>query len=353
MSFGMADGSRGRYRIRGSALAVVSTVGAVVALVAALGILYLAFRGPSGGSATGAGVAAGGTVAAAQPSGLPPASVPATVPASAPATYPASVPAGTHAAAPHATAQTTGRPQASPLGPAVQKYLADRYGTVRVAVYDLATGQEWSLGDGAAQAEASIVKVNILETLLSQRPDGLTASDQALAQEMIEDSDNDAATSLWDEVGGATGISAYNAQARLTQTTPSACVQCTGFPWPGWGLTTTTPADQIALLRRLVEAGGPLTSAEREYVLSLMENVTAGQAWGVSGGVPAGVTVALKNGWLPLDDANTDWQINSIGWVSGDGRDYLLAMLSTGNPDEQYGIDTLNSVGSMVWSAMG
>ena len=128
---------------------------------------------------------------------------------------------------------------------------------------------------------------------------------------------------------------------------------CAGFPWPGWGLTTTTPADQIALLRRLVQPGGPLTSAERQYALSLMENVTADQAWGVSGGVPAGVTVALKNGWLPLDDANTDWQVNSVGWVSGDGRDYLLAILSTGNPNEQYGIDTLNSVGSMVWSAMG
>jgi beta-lactamase class A len=222
-----------------------------------------------------------------------------------------------------------------------------------VAVYDLATGREWSLGGGAAQHEASIVKVDILETLLSQRPDGLTANDQTLAREMIEDSDNDAATSLWDYVGGAAGIGAYNSQAGLTQTTPSACVVCPSFPWPGWGLTTTTPADQITLLRRLVEPGGPLTSAERKYALSLMKNVTADQAWGVSGGVPAGVTVALKNGWLPLDGANTDWQINSIGWVSGGGRDYLLAMLSTGNPDEQYGIDTLNSVGSMVWSAMG
>ena len=339
MWHGMADGSSGRYR-RGSVLRVVSTVGAVVALAAALGILYVAFRGPSGGTATGAGAPTEGEVAA-QPSGLPPASVPA------------SAPGGTHAATPHATAQATGQPHASPLGSAVQTYLAGRYGTVRVAVYDLATGQEWSLGNGAAQAEASIVKVDVLEALLSQRPDGLTASDQALAQQMIEDSDNDAATSLWDEVGGATGISAYNTQAGLTQTTPSACVECAGFPWPGWGLTTTTPADQIALLRRIVEPGGPLSSSERDYALSLMKNVTADQAWGVSGGVPAGVTVALKNGWLPLNDANTDWQINSIGWVSGGGRDYLLAMLSTGNPDEQYGISTLDSVGSMVWSAMG
>jgi beta-lactamase class A len=347
----MADGSR-RHRVRGPALTVVGTVGAVVALVAALGILYLAFRGPSGGSAAGAGVAAGSPVAA-QPSGLPPASVPATVPATRPASVAATVPAASRAATPPPTAKVTGHSRANPLGPSVQAYLAGRYGTVRVAVYDLASGQEWSAGDGAAQAEASIVKVDILETLLSQRPEGLTASDQALAQQMIEDSDNDAATSLWDDVGGAVGIGAYNAQAGLTQTTPSACVECTGFPWPGWGLTTTTPADQIALLRRIVEPGGPLTRAEREYALSLMENVSADQAWGVSGGVPAGVTVALKNGWLPLNDANTDWQINSIGWVSGGGRDYLLAMLSTGNPDEQYGIDTLNSVGSKVWSAMG
>ena len=48
-----------------------------------------------------------------------------------------------------------------------------------------------------------------------------------------------------------------------------------------------------------------------------MENVAPDQRWGVSGGVPAGVTVALKNGWLPLNDANTDWQVNSVGWVSG------------------------------------
>jgi hypothetical protein len=51
-----------------------------------------------------------------------------------------------------------------------------------------------------------------------------------------------------------------------------------------------------------------------------MERVTPGQAGGISGGVPPGVTVALKNGWLPLD-GNGDWQVNSIGWVIGDGRD--------------------------------
>jgi hypothetical protein len=171
---------------------------------------------------------------------------------------------------------------------------------------------------------------------------------------MIEDSDNDAATSLWDEDGGAAGIGAYNDSAGLTGTTPSACVTCTGFAWPGWGLTTTVPADQLTLLKQLITPGpDPLLSgAQRSYVLSLMENVAPGQRWGVSGGVPAGVTVALKNGWLPLTDANTDWQINSVGWVSGDGRDYLVAVFTTGNPTEQYGIDTIDALSSRIWTAL-
>jgi hypothetical protein len=319
-------------------LAVASTAGAVVALAVVLGVLYLAFRGPSGGAAGSAG---------ALTASVPASTVPA---ATAP---PAAASQSAHPAASPGNGTATGPSHASPLGATVQTYLAGRSGTVRVAVYDLTTGQEWSLGSGSAQAEASIVKVDILEALLSQRPGGLTTNDQSLARQMIEDSSNDAATTLWNYVGAASGIGTYNSQAGLTHTSPSACIVCAGFPWPGWGLTTTTPEDQITLLRRLVESGGPLTSAQRQYALSLMENVSSGQAWGVSGGVPAGVTVALKNGWLPLNNASTNWQINSIGWVSGSGRDYLLAMMSTGNPGEQYGINTLDSVGSMVWNAMG
>jgi hypothetical protein len=224
---------------------------------------------------------------------------------------------------------------------------------VLAAVYDVRTGQSWRLGDGAAQDEASVVKLDILETLLSQSNGaGLSTDDQALAQQMIEESDNDAATALWYAAGGASGLAAYNAKAGTTRTTPSPCVECLGFPWPGWGLTTTVPYDQITLLKRIILPSSLLTSAERSYALSLLENVTPDQAWGVSGGVPAGVTVALKNGWLPLNDTDTDWQINSDGWVSGDGRDYLISVLTTGNPNEQYGIDSVTQLSSLIWAAM-
>ena len=261
-----------------------------------------------------------------------------------------------------ATAATTSspapRPAAShhdPLGSAAASYVSSRDGVVLAAVYDLRTGQTWQFGQGQPQDEASVVKLDVLETLLAERGRGgteLSAGDRTLAEQMIEDSDNDAATSLWDEVGGAGGIRSFNTSAGLADTVPSSCVNCPGFPWPGWGLSTTIPGDQLTLLRTLVEPNSLLTNPERSYALSLMENVTPDQRWGVSGGVPAQATVALKNGWLPLNSANNNWQINSVGWISGSGRDYLIAVLTTGNPTEQYGIDTIDQLAAMVWNAM-
>jgi beta-lactamase class A len=105
------------------------------------------------------------------------------------------------------------------------------------AVSDVSTGQTWSLGPQRPQAEASIVKLDILETLYAQRDSGtqgLRAADQPLAQQMMEDSDNSAATSLWNAVGAPAKIQSFNTAAGLTHTSPSSCVACPGFAWPGW-----------------------------------------------------------------------------------------------------------------------
>jgi hypothetical protein len=217
------------------------------------------------------------------------------------------------------------------------------------AVYDLRTGQLWDLGHGRPQAEASIVKLDILQALLARHG---TAAPVAAAK-MMEDSDNGAATALWTTAGGAAGIGSYNTLAGLKETSLSRCVHCPGFPWPGWGLTTTTPDDQITLLRQLVAPQRPLlTPAERSYVLGLMEHVTPAQRWGVSGGVPPGVTVALKNGWLPMNRAATNWQVNSIGWINGNGRDYLIAILTTHNPTEQAGITQITRLAGHIYQSL-
>lgn len=301
----------------------------------------------------------------------PPAAGPATQPTvaatsasprpSATATSPSPSPTATR---PGATPSDTARQD--PFSPGASSYVDDRSGTVTAAVYDVTTGQTWTFGSSRPQAEASVVKLNILEALYAGHDagadgdagagsgsGGLSASDASLAEQMMEDSDNDAATTLWYAAGGPSRIASFNTSAGLTRTAPSSCVQCPDFPWPGWGLTTTTPTDQLALLRELIKPSTLLTGAQRNAALELMENVTPSQRWGVSGGVPAQATVALKDGWLPLNSSSTNWQVNSVGWISGSGRDYLMAVLTTGNPTEQYGIDTISQLSALVWRHLG
>lgn len=333
----LSSGGRGRHSSRALArhrravpLLACTCVGVAVIIGVSLAVHGPGPRPPARESATGQ--------TRAPPDGQPKAAAAAATPTGA------------------ATPRGAIRSHQDPFGTIAASYLSTRAGTVLAAVYDLGTGRTWHLGQGQPQDEASVVKLDLLETLLAERNSdraGLSARDRLLTQQMIEDSDNDAATSLWYEVGGAPGIRSFNTAAGLVDTSPSSCLTCPGFPWPGWGLSTTTPVDQLILLRRLVEASSLLTDAERSYALSLMESVTPTQRWGVSGGVPPQVTVALKNGWLPLDRAGTDWQINSVGWISGQGRNYLMAVLTTGNPTEQYGIETINELAAVVWLAMG
>jgi hypothetical protein len=232
---------------------------------------------------------------------------------------------------------------ASPFSPAVEAYLAQRTGTVTAAVYDANSGATWQLNPGDLQVTASIVKVDIMATALQQAQQSgqpVPADEAALMPSMIEESDNDSATSMYTDVGGAPAVAAYNQNLGMTSTTPNAA----------WGLTTTTAADQVALVSHFAYDNSALDDASRFYGLSLMEHVEPDQAWGVSGGLPSGVTVALKNGWLPL--SGSDWQVNSIGWVAGDGADYVLAVLTTGSPTEAYGIDTIQALSGMVFSQL-
>jgi hypothetical protein len=328
---------------------MLRTVGKAILFLAALAILYLAFRGPSSLPVASAGPATTSPYSPyatkAPGAGQGTNVQPATVPSAASATT----------VAPSASPKASASQATGPLGPQAQAYLTGRHGRVEAAVYDLSTGQQWTLGQQAPQAEASVVKLEILEAVLSQRSAQqvvLSLTEQELTPPMIEQSDNEAATILWGDAGGAKGMRAFDHKVGLVHTSPSNCLQCPGSSWPGWGLTTTTPQDEITLLRQLVQPSAVLDRNYQKYALRLLENVTPSQQWGVSGGVPAGVLVALKNGWLPLHAGNSDWQVNSVGWVSGDGRNYLMAVLSTGNPSEQYGIDTLNHLGAMVWSAL-
>jgi hypothetical protein len=190
------------------------------------------------------------------------------------------------------------------------------------------------------------VKVDILSALLLQSQDNgtpLSAPEQSLATTMIENSDNDSASSLYNDAGGAPGIDAANRAFGLTETT----VGTDGY----WGLTETTTYDQLQLLKNVFTTGSALTAASREYIQGLMSQVESDQQWGVSAAASSGTPYMLKNGWLPDSDTGL-WSINSIGQIQHDGRTYLVATLSDNQPDESTGIAHIEKVASTAVSAL-
>ena len=212
----------------------------------------------------------------------------------------------------------------------LERLLRSDSGSLAVGAIDLGDGVRVLSNADLHVHTASIVKADILAALLLQHQatgDSLSAEQRELATEMIEHSDNDAATDLWGQIGGASGLAAANARLGLHETVPGAA----GY----WGLTSTTISDQLRLLADLVLRRSPLVASSRSFELSLMRSVESDQAWGVSAAATAGTSAAVKNGWLPDPEL---WVINSIGLVDHAGRRLLLVVLSKNQPSEAYGI---------------
>ncbi len=207
-------------------------------------------------------------------------------------------------------------------------------GRAAVAILDLDTGVTASYGADRTFATASIVKVDILVALLLQSEGRLTEGQRALTKRMIQNSDNGAATSLWKQIGGAKGLAEANRQLGLTSTTPGTRTR--------WGLSTTTAADQLRLLRVVFTDDSPLDARSRSYVRTLMGNIATDQEWGISAADdPGGAKYLVKNGWLPR---SSGWIVNSIGEAEHAGHPVLIVALSDGRPTKSVGIGVLEGI---------
>jgi hypothetical protein len=217
-------------------------------------------------------------------------------------------------------------------------------GHFAVGVDDLTTGSQAAYGGTQEFATASIVKVDILVTLLYQAQEAgqpLTAEEQDLATTMIENSDNDSASDLYYDAGGPDAVDDANQVFGLCETTAGT----DGL----WGLTTTTVDDQIRLLRVVFTRPSPLSPASQEYIQSLMSQVEADQQWGVTAAADPGTPFMVKNGWLPNPYL---WEINSIGQITRDGQRMLIAVLSDDNAGEDSGISFVEDVAKTATGAM-
>ena len=206
---------------------------------------------------------------------------------------------------------------------------------VSVGVLDLASGESATFGEGSFDT-ASVVKVDILAALLLRAQDEgreLTPTERADAAAMIEHSDNASASRLWRAIGAAAGLDAANERFGPTDTE--------GGDGMLWGLTRTTAADRLRLLRQVFGEESELDAASRSYVRTLMGRIAQGQNWGVWAAAD-GSGWALKNGWLPRT-ATGLWDVNSVGRVTSQGRELLVAVLSDGHTTQARGISVVEA----------
>jgi beta-lactamase class A len=222
----------------------------------------------------------------------------------------------------------------------IERALRGRVSAVAVGVEDPGEGLQCWLSASEHFDAASVVKVTILGALLYRTQDwhkSLTRTEVAQARAMITESDNDAASDLWTDVGRSF-LQHFLDLAGMTHT----------FLGPGiyWGLTQITASDEMRLLRLLVTKNTVLDTSSRDYALGLMAEVIPSQRWGVTAGAPRGLTAHVKNGWLPL--ATHGWRIHSIGDFTGRGGGYSIVVLTQDNPSMSYGIDTIEAIAKEI-----
>jgi beta-lactamase class A len=226
---------------------------------------------------------------------------------------------------------------------AALKQVATETPDFSVAVLDKKTGQTYAYQGSTKFDTASIVKAQILacELLKAQDADREpTKSELALAKPMIQLSDNNATTELFQHLGGQSAITKCNKRLGLTQTTVNKA----------WGLTRTTATDQIKLLSKFVDAKGPLDKDSRATAFELMNTVDETQDWGVPAIAKPGETTTVKNGWDTRSADGGLWAVNTIGRVtSPDGKvDVSVAVLSHNNQSMDTGIALVEKVAKLT-----
>jgi Beta-lactamase enzyme family len=192
---------------------------------------------------------------------------------------------------------------------------------------------------------ASAIKATILGALLRKAQEqhrSLTKNEKHLAWLMITQSNNDAATDLWNDVGFS-HMQHFLNLAKMTETKLNQA----------WGLSLLTAHDETLLLALLDGPNRILSLKSRVYAQYLMSHVIASQRWGVPAGAPASVTVHVKNGWLPYPVSN-DWEINSIGFFTSrhPQRVYTITVLTHANPTMAYGVDTVEDAAIAIHRAL-
>ena len=229
------------------------------------------------------------------------------------------------------------------LAARLEEYLDGRSGSLGLELVDLTRGEVFR--HDAREAECySTIKVLILTTVLRQAQEAgtqLTARQKKLARRMITRSDNAATETLLAEAG----------RDEVQRVAGLVGMDHTEIDEGWWGFWRTVPGDLNLMTGALLSTDDVLDGGRRAQARFLMADVVPEQRWGVFAAedADADAYVAAKNGWGPLPNG---YRLNSTGWVSGDGRDYVLSILSNSPDGFRYGRRTISGVAGICHEAL-
>jgi beta-lactamase class A len=208
------------------------------------------------------------------------------------------------------------------LDPELLTFLAPFGPHVGVSIFDVSHQRHYTYQEHQQFIAASAMKVPIMLAfldMLEQQGREPGDAELALLTVMIENSDNDAASTLYyNEMNGSASVTQFLQRQGIKGLAPSA---------NAWGYSLITPQAMADLLTLLLQ-GKILTPAHRALALNLMEQVEQDQRVGVGDTAPAGTTVAMKNGWVVGPDGL--WVMNSSGIVMGSKGTYILTIYTQG-----------------------
>jgi hypothetical protein len=229
------------------------------------------------------------------------------------------------------------------FSPDLSSYLTNLGSNVGVVVNDLTRQRTYTYNGSAQFIAASSMKVPIMLTFLDaieQQGREPSGDERDLLTTMIENSDNDAASTLFSAVGGVGGISTYMQKIGINGLIPDD---------NAWGYSTITPQSMVDQLT-LLQNGTILTPNHRTLALTLMENVESDQQIGVGDTAPTNATVALKDGWVT--DDNDLWAMNSSGIVTVGNETYVIAVYTQGQETLEDGENITRKVCGSVASLL-
>ncbi len=243
-------------------------------------------------------------------------------------------------AAPSTTAAPPAGPLAFPAPAAIERaerYLPTRGGHTALAVVD-SEGRLSGVRLDEPFITGSVIKAMLLVAYLRRLEAigrrQIDPYDASFLFPMIHSSDNDAATECWSIVGDE-GLCALAKAAGMTH----FCVDA-GASWGRkWAAALITAADQA---RFFFEMDSLIPAEFVGYARYLLSTVADHQSWGIPAAArPLGYKVFFKGGWRPSADARL---VHQIARVEGHGRTFSIAVLTDGDPDNDYGIETIQGV---------